>query len=476
MDPWITAQLKAKGLLTEDLSDEEDEDEDESDDDDDEDSDDEDSNDEDSDDEDSDEDAPPRKAAAKKAVAKAAPKVKSDLGKREYKEKKQAEAVERRVLKRLARQAYTAAHIAHLGAGIFWRDDTRRPDAFDHPQRETRAQELKLELTDAKQLAGALGLTIPALRWLSFHREVDTGTHYRSWQIPKRDGKSTRTISSPKKQLKTAQRWLLRNVLEKLPVHGAAHGFLSARSIVTNAQVHAGAEVVIKVDIKDFFPSITWKRVKGLLRKHGLPEGVATLLSLLSTEAPRDVVQFRGKTLYVAKGPRALPQGAPTSPALTNAICLRLDRRLSGLARSLGFRYTRYADDLTFSWHPEPVLPGTSPQPGTGALLRGIGQILEGEGFSLNQAKTRIMRDGTRQAITGLIVNGAPGKATARVPRETLRQLRAAIHNREAGKPGRPGEGLEQLRGMAAFVHMTDAARGKALLARIDALAARDKG
>ena len=134
------------------------------------------------------------------------------------------------------------------------------------------------------------------------------------------------------------------------PVHGAAHGFVAGRSILTNALAHRGADVLVKVDVKDFFPSVTWRRVKGLLRKGGLEEHAATLLSLLSTEAPREVVQFRGKTLYVAKGPRSLPQGAPTSPAITNALCLKLDKRVSAMAKRLGFTYTRYADDLTFSW------------------------------------------------------------------------------------------------------------------------------
>ncbi len=422
IDAWILAQLKAKGLLTDGVD----------------------------------------------------PSGLSDKAKNQYKDKKKAEAAERRALKKQAWEAYTAAHITHLGAGIFW-SDAEGTDAFDHDQREARAQALKLDLRNARQLADALGITIPTLRWLTFHREVDTGSHYRRWQVPKRDGVSTRTLSSPKRQLKTAQRWVLRNVLEKLPVHAAAHGFLSARSIVTNAQVHAGSPLVVKVDIKDFFPSITWKRVKGLLRKQGLPEGVATLLALLSTDAPREEILFRGKTLHVASGPRALPQGAPTSPALTNAICLRLDRRLSGLARSLGFRYTRYADDLTFSWHPGTILPATSPQPGTGALLRGLRLILESEGFRLNPAKTRIMRAGERQAITGLIVNETERGPSARVPRETLRKLRAALHNREKGKPGKEGESLAQLRGMAAFVHMTDPVKGKALLARIEALEARAK-
>lgn len=399
----------------------------------------------------------------------------SDKAKSQYKERKKAEATERRALKKLAWEAYKTTHITYLGAGIHW-SDQEKPDAFDLDQREAQAQSLKLEISNVKQLSDALKLSIPTLRWLTFHRDVETQSHYRRWKILKRDGVTTRTLSSPKRQLKTSQHWVLRNLLEKLPVHAAAHGFLSARSIVTNARIHAGAPLVLKVDIKDFFPSITWKRVKGLLRKQGLPESVATLLALLTTDAPREEILFRGKPLYVASGPRSLPQGAPTSPAITNAICLRLDRRLSGLARSLGFRYTRYADDLTFSWHPAPIQPGTSPRPGTGALLRGIGTILEAEGFQLNPAKTLIMRAGERQSVTGLIVNETNRGPSVRVPRETLRKLRAAIHNREKGKPGKENESFAQLKGMAAFIFMTDPAKGKELLTRIEALESKEKG
>ena len=228
---------------------------------------------------------------------------------------------------------------------------------------------------------------------------------------------------------------------------------------------------------------MTWQRIKGLLRKGGLSEQVATLLALLATEAPRELVQFRGKTLHVATGPRALPQGAPTSPALTNALCLRLDRRLSGLARTLGFTYTRYADDLAFSWRPAEatgaVAAGSKLQSGrapVGALLRGVGQILPTEGFRLHPDKTRVLRCGDRQKLTGLIVNQAPAGSPApavRVSREVLRRLRAAIHNREKGRPTKPDETLQELSGLAAFVHMTDPVRGRALLDRIAALAAR---
>ena len=389
-----------------------------------------------------------------------------------YKEQKKAEATERRTLKRLAWQAWQATHITHLGTSVHW-DEDASPDKFDIDRREERLTANGLpEFKTPEELAKALGLTLPRLRWMTFHRDVDTGSHYRRWQIPKRDG-SMRTITAPKRELKTAQRWVLRNVAEKLPVHGAAHGFMAARSIVSNAKVHAGAHVLLKVDVKDFFPTVTWKRVKGLYRKAGYSEQIATLLALLATEAPRETVQFRSKTLHVASGPRALPQGAPTSPALTNAICLRMDRRLSGLARVFGFKYTRYADDLTFSWRAPAELPeGARPKAPVGAMLRGIGQILRAEGFALHPTKTEVLRRGNRQEVTGLVVNEAPGAPDARVPRETRRKLRAAIHNREKGK-AREGESLAQLQGMAAFVHMTDPARGRALLERVAKLQKR---
>src|SRR5262249_50962039 len=158
----------------------------------------------------------------------------------------------------------------------------------------------------------------------------------------------------------------------------------------------------------------------------GYREQIATLLALLCTEAPREVVTHNGKEYYIALGPRCLPQGAPTSPALTNALCLRLDRRLTALAQKLGWRYTRYADDLTFS------LPAThAGKPRLGALLGGVKHIVKSEGFALNDEKTRVARPGSRQKITGLVVNG-DGKP--RVPRKLRRQLRAALHNLQHGK------------------------------------------
>jgi hypothetical protein len=248
-------------------------------------------------------------------------------------------------------------------------------------------------------------------------------------------------------------------------VHGSVHGFLAGRSTLTNASAHPEPDLVVKVDIKDFFPTVTMPRVKGVFRKAGYREEVATLLALLCTESPREVVKHDGKTYYVALGPRCLPQGAPTSPALTNTLGLRLDRRLAGLARKLGWRYTRYADDLTFS------LPaGHDGPPRVGTLLGSIRRIVEGEGFKTHPDKTAVARSGGRQRITGLIVNG---DGPPRVPRDFKRRLRAAIHNRLQGRPAPEGESLSTLLGWAAYVHMTRPAASEkylAQLARLDEL------
>jgi hypothetical protein len=393
------------------------------------------------------------------------PSTMTDAEKKNYKARREEERRVRRELYKRAWNAYKASHIVHLGPGVFWHD-TADVDRFDADDPTKKRQDNALAdpaLNDVDSLAKALGLTIPRLRWLTYHRDVDTGTHYHRWLVPKRDG-SPRLISAPKPELKAAQRWIMREVTEHLPVHGAAHGFLAGRSIVTNAQVHAGARVVVKLDIKGFYPTVTMRRVKGLLRRAGLGEQVSTLMALLATESPRDEVVTHGKTHFVATGPRSLPQGAPTSPSITNALCFRMDCRLSGLAKKLGCRYTRYADDLTFSWHENKSDIGT--------MLRAVTKIVRAEGFAIHPKKTRVMRKGARQKVTGLIVNAAPERPAARVPRKTARALRAAIKNRELGRPGK-GESLESLKGMAAFIMMTDPVRGRAFMARIDALIAR---
>jgi RNA-directed DNA polymerase len=380
-----------------------------------------------------------------------------------YKKSLKEEAAERRRLKRESWLAYRATHVVHLGEGegIFWNDESDF-DRWDAPNAEERAAENELPVLDKpEKLAEALGLTIPELRWLSFHRDAATRLHYQRFTIPKRDG-SARAIWAPLPRLKAAQRWILHNIVERLPVHGKSHGFLAGRSIATNAAVHTGAKLLVKVDLKDFFPTVTIRRAKGIFRKAGYRDQIAMLLSLLCTEAPREIVERDGKTYYVALGPRCLPQGAPTSPALTNTLCLRLDRRLSGLSQKLGWRYTRYADDLTFSL-PE----GHEGKPSLGKLLGSIGRIASDEGFRVHPDKTRVSRKGGRQKVTGLVVNG---EGAPRVPRVLKRQIRAAIHNLSRGKGLKEGETLGRISGYAAYIYMTDPALGGKLLKQLAAL------
>ena len=379
----------------------------------------------------------------------------SDREKDQYKKQLKLEAEERRKLKRETWVAFKANHIVHLGEGVFWNDEIK-PDKWDTPNSEERAAENELPSLDTpQQLAEALGLTIPQLRSLAYHRDAATSLHYSRFTIPKRDG-TERPIWAPKKRLKAAQRWILHNIVERLPVHGAAQGFLVGRSTLTNAAVHANPKTLLKMDVKDFFPTVTWRRVKGVFRRAGYRDGMSTLLALVCTEAPREVVQLDGKTYFVSLGPRCLPQGAPTSPALTNALCLRLDRRLAGLAAKLGWRYSRYADDLTFS------LPADhAGKPRLGALIGCVARVVKAEGFEVKDQKTRVHRSGGRQAVTGLVVNG---EGTPRAPRKLKREVRAALHNLKNGKPLKEGESVERLTGFAAYIFMTDPKLGRKLL------------
>ena len=210
-------------------------------------------------------------------------------------------------------------------------------------------------LTSASDVAAAIGIEETELAWLTYHRAASSLDHYSRFAIPKKRG-GTRVLSSPKRRLRVAQNWLLEHILAPLPVHEAAAAFRPGLSVVDNAARHTGRAVVARIDLKDFFPSVTLPRVRRLFREMGYSGGVATLFALLATEAPRAAVTLDGLPRFVAIGERSLPQGACTSPALTNLLCRRLDSRLAGAAEALGFRYSRYADDLVFS-HTEASAP-----------------------------------------------------------------------------------------------------------------------
>ncbi len=288
------------------------------------------------------------------------------------------------------------------------------------------------QLATARDVAAAIGIDEGALAWLTYHRGAATIDHYHRFTIPKRSG-GRRVISSPKARLRVAQGWLLREVLSRLALHDAAMAFRPARSIADNARLHQGRAVVVRIDLKDFFPSIGFRRVKGLFESFGYNEGVSTILALLSTEAPRATVTLDGERRYVAIGDRQLPQGACTSPAVTNILCRGMDARLTALSARFGFTYSRYADDLVFSHAQRGVAMG--------AFLSIVKGVVTSEGFTVNDDKTRVMRPHQRQTVNGLVVNATAISPTS--PTSTL-QAQPSTDSYVHASEG-PSEGINPL-------------------------------
>jgi len=317
-----------------------------------------------------------------------------------------------------------------------------------------------------RALAEAMLLGVGELRFLAFGRRVGRTTHYRRFLMPKKRG-GHRLISAPMPRLKQAQRWILEQVLDKVPLHEAAHGFRRERSILTNAAPHCGAPLVINLDLRDFFPNITWPRVFGLFRSLGYSPSVASIFTQLCTEPPVEEVGMDGETWQVATGVRHLPQGAPTSPAITNLLCRRLDARMAGIARKHGFAYTRYADDLSFS-------SATGERDAARRLLWQVRRVIEEEGFQLHPDKLRLMGKGRRREVTGLVVGDKPS-----VPREDVRAFRALLHRLESKGPdacawrGESRHVLAKVRGFANYLRMVDAERHALLCEKAEALLKR---
>jgi retron-type reverse transcriptase len=315
------------------------------------------------------------------------------------------------------------------------------------------------EIATAKALSDAMGISLAELRFLSYSREISRINHYQHFVVAKKTG-GERLISAPMPRLKRAQYWILGNILEKIPLHDAAHGFRPGRSIVSNALPHCQAHIVLNHDFKDFFPTLKYPRIRGLYRSLGYSEQVATILALLTTEPDNQQVELDGDHYYVRQGERYLPQGAPTSPALTNLLCRRLDARLQGAAHSLGFRYTRYADDLTFSADRDNAK-------NLRKLQWRLEKIVTEEGFALHPEKSRVMRNSTQQEVTGIVVNEKPS-----IDRKTLRRFRALLHRMERQGPdgchwGDSPNVLSAARGYANFIAMVDRPKGQGYLEQI---------
>lgn len=296
--------------------------------------------------------------------------------------------------------------------------------------------------------------------------------HYHYRVLSKRSG-HIRLIEAPKPRLKAIQRQILTSILDKIPPHSAAHGFVKSRSIRTFVGPHVGQQIVLRMDLRDFFPSITAPRIQTLFRTMGYPESVADLLGCICTAAtPREIwasIEAAPQMLQDAKALHAqphLPQGSPTSPSLANLIAHRLDCRLHGLANAVGAEYTRYADDLAFSGCRDFDRNAQR-------FASHVAAILTEEGFNVNHRKTRIMRQGVRQHLAGLVAN-----QHLNVNREDFHRLKAILtncvrygpdsQNREARPHFRA-----HLEGRVSFVESINPSKGARLPAILQQIAFR---
>ncbi len=221
---------------------------------------------------------------------------------------------------------------------------------------------------------------------------------YSSFSIAKKRG-GERIISVPSPALRWVQRALLQTFSHLARPHRCALGFVRKQSVVIHAQLHSSKKLIFTIDIEDFFPSISWARIYGMLKASPF-EASPTMARIIAN-----------LTCYN----NALPQGAPTSPLLANLVCRKLDSRLFSWAKEKGYNYSRYADDLAFSTNKT-----NFPQPHQDEIKK----IIIGEGFKINSKKTRLIGQRQRQLVTGLVVNKKPN-----VTREYLRNLRALLHN-----------------------------------------------
>lgn len=271
---------------------------------------------------------------------------------------------------------------------------------------------------NAQELSLAIGISARLITSIGKLPEK----HYRRFQIPKANG-TYRDIASPKLFLKVIQYWIKDYLLFRLPVHSACYSFIKNTSIEDNARPHTKMAYVATIDIENYFGSIKINSIQSLLKKTGFTGALSRIISKLVTLDD------------------ALPQGAPTSPIISNAFLFKFDEVISKWCESHQCIYTRYADDLTISGMEKSL------------VLRCIDRaetLLNRYGLRLNAKKTRIQSQGSRQTVTGLTVNDI-----AQPSREQRRLIRAMLHNYKTGKLEDPKE-VQKLRGWISYFRSFD--------------------
>ena len=289
-------------------------------------------------------------------------------------------------------------------------------------------------VASSTHIAAYLGVSPSLIRQI-IHKPV---YHYRNFLMKKSDG-GERLISTPKTYLKVIQWWILDNILDNAELNSGVHGFRKDHSYFSNAAVHLGAKHILNVDIKSFFDSIATHQVSTVFSDLGYDENGSLVLTALTT---RNGVA---------------PTGAPTSPMIANLIFRRADEQLSIFASDSGLKYTRYADDLTFSGQNK-ISDDT---------LTGVAKIVESAGFVLNDKKTKFMGRGNRQDVTGLVINDG-----LNMPREWRNWARGFLH-RVAFDPASYATEIHRVRGIYGILKQIDRDHQKALTrAARDTLAA----
>ena len=353
-----------------------------------------------------------------------------------------------------------------IRVGLWFREQTKKPkiNKFDlnvHGLSQSRDAYLP-PLDTMADLAEWLNISYAQLEWLADFKRYDAKAsdalkHYVYNLVKKRNG-GPRLIEAPKKILKGIQTKITDRILAHALVHDAAHGFRAGRSCKTHASLHVGKQYLLLFDLQLCFQSIQWSQVYLVFLGLGYSPSVTKYLTGLCTHRayPHDkTIRQLGDDQRELLAQRHLAQGAPSSPALSNAVLIQLDRRLSGLSHSLKSVYSRYADDLAFSMDVHRDWQFLEPL---------VGSICLEEGLALNFRKTRILRPHQRQKVTGVVVNTKPN-----VDRRYYDRLKAILwncirdgihlHNRLNHPDFRA-----QLLGRVQHVRYLDEAKGEKLL------------
>jgi RNA-directed DNA polymerase len=360
---------------------------------------------------------------------------------RESQKRRSLRKLEREIAQKKRREAWStekAGLLVHAGEGVSAGLEKNGSDA-------AKLEAAKLPVIhDAVALAAALGISIAQLRFLTYHRRGATLVHYHRFGIPKKTG-GIRAISAPKPRSRPRSAGCWRP--SSTSASRRARRRTASSSPLHRHQRHAPRrQGVVNLDLKDFFPSVTFRRVKGCSRS-----SATTSTSRRCSRCSHRAAAPRGAPRRQAPLDRARRSRAAAGrvhlPAITNLVCRTLDARLAGLARHFGFTYTRYADDLTFSGDDREKV---------GRLLGCVRKVLKDEGFREHGDKTHVMGRGRRQEVTGVVVNEKLSLA-----KDEKRALRAILHN--VAKNGLAAENREKhddfagyLRGRVAFACMVD--------------------